>query len=337
MNIWSTARTDVLGTPYEALDLPLGDDFEGPVVATLIRRRASAAASGQDRDGGRAVLYLPGYNDYFFHKHVAEFFTTRGVNFYALDIRKCGRACQPGQTRNLCHSIGDYFPEIDAAADIIGNADGNRSLLLTGHSTGGLIAALWLAAADGSAGGARVTGLFLNSPFLSSGVPRGVQAFLNPALRAITARRPAAAFPGSMPGRYGQSLHVDYGGEWEFDKDWKSTGGTRLRLGWLTAVHDGQRRVRAGLGIEVPILVVCAARSSSGKASLDEMRRTDSVLDVGSMVRLSARLGDNVTAVRIDDACHDVLLSAATARDRAFAVLDHWMTALPAWHEEGMA
>ncbi len=329
VDIWSAARTDVLGTPYEALDLPLGEDFEGPVVATLIRYRAGAAGAGRDRGGGRAVLYLPGYNDYFFHRHVAEFFTARGVSFYALDIRKCGRACQSGQTRNLCHAIGDYFPEIDAAADIIGTADGNGRLLLSGHSTGGLIAALWLAAAAGSGAWSRVTGLFLNSPFLSTGVPPGVQAVLNPTLRLITARRPAAAFPRGMSGRYGQSLHVDYGGEWEFNKDWKSTAGTRLRLGWLAAVHDGQRRVRAGLGIQVPILVLCAARSSGGKASLEEMRRSDSVLDVGSMVRLSARLGDDVTAVPIDDACHDVLLSCAAARDRAFAVLDGWLTALP--------
>jgi alpha-beta hydrolase superfamily lysophospholipase len=172
-----------------------------------------------------------------------------------------------------------------------------------------------------------VNGLFLNSPFLNSGVPLGVQAFLNPALRFISGRRPAAASPRTLSGRYCQSLHVDYGGEWDFNKEWKSTAGTRLRLSWLAAVHDGQRLVRAGLRIEVPILVMCGAASCSSKASLEEIRCSDSVLSVDSIFKLSTRLGENVMSVRIKDACHDVLLSRPAARERALAVLDRWMTA----------
>jgi alpha-beta hydrolase superfamily lysophospholipase len=320
VNVWSEARTDILGAPYEALDLPLGTDFEGPVSATLVRNRATLQS-------GHAVLCLPGYNDYFFHRHVAEFFTAHGVDFYALDIRKCGRACQPHETRNLCRSLTDYFPEIEAAIALICNTDGNEKLLLCGHSTGGLIAAIWLSRLSESESRNRVNGLFLNSPFLNSGVPLGVQAFLNPALRFISGRRPAAASPRTLSGRYCQSLHVDYGGEWDFNKEWKSTAGTRLRLSWLAAVHDGQRLVRAGLRIEVPILVMCGAASCSSKASLEEIRCSDSVLSVDSIFKLSTRLGENVMSVRIKDACHDVLLSRPAARERALAVLDRWMTA----------
>jgi alpha-beta hydrolase superfamily lysophospholipase len=320
VNVWPEARTDVLGAPYEALDLPLGTDFEGPVSATLVRSRAASRS-------GQAVLYLPGYNDYFFHRHLSEFFTSGGIDFYALDIRKCGRSCKPHETRNLCRSLTDYFPEIEAAAALIYNLDGNEKLLLSGHSTGGLIAAIWLSRPGGSEFRNRVNGLFLNSPFLSSGVPRGIQSFLNPALRTIAGLRPAAAFPHTLSGRYCQSLHVDYGGEWEFNQEWKSTAGTKLRLGWLAAIHEGQRLVRAGLRIEVPILVMCGAASSNSKASLEEIRCSDSVLNVDSIFKLSTRLGENVTSVRIKDACHDVLLSSPVARESALATLDRWMTA----------
>jgi len=39
-----------------------------------------------------AVLYVHGFTDYFFQTGLADFFAARGLRFYALDLRKCGRA-----------------------------------------------------------------------------------------------------------------------------------------------------------------------------------------------------------------------------------------------------
>ena len=64
-------------------------------MATLVRRRADAPTR-------RAVLYLHGFVDYFFQTHLAEFFTDRGFDFYALDLRKYGRSLLPHQTPNFC-------------------------------------------------------------------------------------------------------------------------------------------------------------------------------------------------------------------------------------------
>ncbi|SRR5579863_958644 len=313
VNLWSTAREDILGPLYDALTLPMGADLEGPVVATLVRRRAPRA--------GRAVLCLPGYNDYIFHEHVADFFVNRGVNFYGLDLRKCGRSCLPQQTRHFCSSLDEYFPEIDAAVAII-RADGNDRLLLSGHSTGGLVAALWQSQTDSRHS---ADGLFLNSPFLSSGVPVMAQALLNPILKAVTRRRPTAVAPGSLSPRYCRSLHIDYGGEWKFEEAWKSTTGTRLRLGWLAAIHDGQSRVRSGLKISVPVLVMCSARSCNRNASQEEIRRCDAVLNISSTAKLAMRLGCNVTYVGVNDAVHDVLLSRKVVREKAFALMGQWL------------
>ncbi|HET8660245.1 MAG TPA: alpha/beta hydrolase, partial [Micromonosporaceae bacterium] len=77
--------TDVLGAPYERHTIELGSDDEGAVVATLVRRRADAPTR-------RAVLYVHGFNDYFFQTHLADFYVARGWDFYALDLRKCGRS-----------------------------------------------------------------------------------------------------------------------------------------------------------------------------------------------------------------------------------------------------
>ena len=70
-------HVDILGPGYTARTL----DLHGGDVATLVHRPAEGAARG-------AVLYLHGFVDYFFQTHLAEFVTARGMDFYALDLRR---------------------------------------------------------------------------------------------------------------------------------------------------------------------------------------------------------------------------------------------------------
>jgi alpha-beta hydrolase superfamily lysophospholipase len=307
-------QPDVLGPGYEMLTLALGEDYEGEVTATLVRRKA-------DQKGRRAVLYVHGYNDYFFQKHVADFYTGLGISFYALDLRKYGRSLLPHQTAFLCLSLREYYPEIDAAVDII-KREGHELVLVSGHSMGGLVASLWAAE-----GGNRnlAAALILNSPYLSSGVPAAVQVVVDPICRMIARRNPAAAFPFRLSPRYGQSLHRAYQGEWDFNTDWKSVSGTQPRMAWLASIHAGQRRVRKGLGLTVPVLVLCGR--TSGNRKTPDLLAVDIVLNVGQIVRLSPRLGRKVTCVRIAGAIHDVFLSPLAARGQAFDALSNWLIA----------
>ena len=52
-----------------------------PVVATLVRDARRPLQP-------RAVLFVHGWNDYFFHDHVADWFGDRGWTLYALDLRR---------------------------------------------------------------------------------------------------------------------------------------------------------------------------------------------------------------------------------------------------------
>jgi alpha-beta hydrolase superfamily lysophospholipase len=96
-------------------------------VATLIRKTS-------DQVGRGAILYLHGWNDYFFQTHLADYMTEIGYEFYALDLRRYGRSLRPGQLRGFITNLDDYSVELDAAANLIA-ADHDR-LLLMGHSTG---------------------------------------------------------------------------------------------------------------------------------------------------------------------------------------------------------
>lgn len=312
-------ETDVLGPPYERHTIDLGNDDEGPVIATLVRRRA-------DQTGvRRAVLYVHGFVDYFFQTHLADFFVEQGWDFYALDLRKYGRSLLPHQTPNFARSMSEYFPELDEAARIIRDQDGHDQLLVAAHSTGGLITSLW---AHSRRNRGLVDGLFLNSPFFDFNVPWLVRRPLLNAVSRTTARRnPYRIFPTSGNGFYGRSLHSEHGGEWTYDLNWKPVTGFPVRVGWLEAVRSGQARLRAGLEIKAPVLVACSTRSFRGRSWTDEVRLTDAVLDVDHIVRWAPQLGPHVTISRFDGGMHDLMLSGKEVRAEVFRDLSRWVDA----------
>src|SRR5690625_3126698 len=93
---------DVLGEGFEARTLPLDDDEEGEVVATIVRHTRTSK-----RPVPHAVLYLHGWSDYFFQSELAEYWTERGAAFYALDLRKYGRSLRVHQTAGFVESLRD--------------------------------------------------------------------------------------------------------------------------------------------------------------------------------------------------------------------------------------
>jgi len=128
---------DILGTGYEQLTLSFPDDYEGKVVATLVRKKAAQSTQ-------KAVLYIHGFLDYFFQTEMAEQFNAHGYDFYALDLRKYGRSKLPHQIFYNVLDLNEYNAEITQALQIIGEEQ-HTQVLFAGHSTGGLTATLYAA------------------------------------------------------------------------------------------------------------------------------------------------------------------------------------------------
>jgi alpha-beta hydrolase superfamily lysophospholipase len=307
----------VLGLPYERHIIELGSDDEGPVVATLVRRRSATPSR-------RAVLYVHGFVDYFFQTHLADFFVERGWDFYAIDLRKYGRSLREYQTPNFCRSLTDYFPELDEAARIIGARDGHDQMLVAGHSTGGLIISLW---AHTLSGRGIIDGLFLNSPFFDFNASWLMRRPVASVVGGISRWTPYRIVPLSTLGLYGQSIHSNHYGEWTYELAWKPVLGFPVRAGWLEAIRRGQRRLRAGLAIDAPVLVACSTRTFRGKAWTEDARVTDSVLDVEHIARWAPRLGPRVTIARFDGGMHDLTLSGKDVRAKVFRELARWVDA----------
>ncbi|MCD0452773.1 alpha/beta hydrolase [Actinocorallia sp. API 0066] len=309
------AIEDILGPGYEAREIPLPSDAEGEVVATLVRRTGGAPTR-------RAVLYVHGFVDYFFQTHLADFYAARGFDFYALDLRKYGRSLRPHQTANMVESLSEYFAELDEAVRII--REDHDVLLVNGHSTGGLITALW---ADRVQGRGLVQGLFLNSPFFDLNETAVMRAAGVGVARSLRGVRPLAKLPAPLSSVYVTTIHRDFDGEWDFDLKLKPFEGFPVRAGWLAAIRRGQKRVHAGLAIDVPVLVMASTRTVPARAGGEGITGSDIVLDVEHIAKWSPGLGAHVTIVRIENGLHDLVLSAKPARDQVFTELGRWIDA----------
>jgi alpha-beta hydrolase superfamily lysophospholipase len=288
-------RPDPLLEGFEAKTLEFAPDYDGEVVATLVRLPAGAAARG-------AVLYVHGFVDYFFQRHMALRFAQEGYAFHALDLRKHGRSLLPHQHPCFCKRIDEYYPEITRALEEIG-----RPALLAGHSTGGLVCALYAAEGERRA---QLRALWLNSPFFEFNAPRLARLQLRLAI-ALGRRRPFIGSPRGLRPAYVKSLHRDFGGEWDFDLRLKPVEGFPAYFGWLAAIAAAHARVHAGLSLPLPALSMHS----------DE---ADIVLDWRDIARWSRTLGPRVSVLAFPGGLHDLVLSRAEIREEVFRQLFSW-------------
>ncbi|WP_306747556.1 alpha/beta hydrolase [Saccharothrix yanglingensis] len=303
---------DALGTDYETRTLPLG----GELNAVLVRRRAQPATRG-------AVLYVHGFADYFFQRHVAEHFTARGFDFYAVDLRAYGRSLRPGQLANYVTDLTEHFEEIDAAVRVIREEDGHRHLVLMGHSTGGLTTSLW---AHERRDDDLVDALVLNSPWLDLAGSWFMRTVGTAVVRGVGRVAPRLVLRPGLGPVYGRSIHRDHHGEWDFDLAWKPLEGFPVHAGWLRAVRRAQARLHRGLDVRVPVLVLRSGRSHlHAKAWTPEAMTSDTVLDVEHMRRWGPKIGRHVVPVAVEGGMHDLFLSAEPVRRRALAEVDEFL------------
>lgn len=313
-----------LGAGYEMLTIELGEDpdGEGQIVATLVR------SATQPTTPRGAALYVHGYTDYFFNTEMAEFWIGRGFSFYALDLRKCGRSRRDGQTAHYVSDLALYDAELDTALATVRSETGGVPVVLSGHSTGGLILPLWLTRLQRRPGGVvgqGIAGLVLNSPWFDLQGAGWLRTVGTQVIRGVSRFRSRDIMKLPSTDAYGSSLHVSAHGEWDYNLVLKPLDGFPIRYGWLNAVRRGQALLHKGHDVGVPSLVLHSTRSWFSRTFGEKVVGADAVLDVKQIARWSGCLGNALTVRPLAGAKHDVFLSPKPAREAAYAEIDSWL------------
>lgn len=311
--IW---QPDVLGKDYLATILHLKADKGKEVVATLVKKAIP-------QQGNIAVLYIHGFNDYFFQRELGDSVAAHQMGFYALDLRRYGRSLRNPKDRYQITNMEDYFEEIDSTLAII-RSEGYQKIVCMGHSNGGLVWSYYLSKRQ--AYHPEICGLILNSPFLDMNLGKFLEKVALPFVTSLPFK--GLRISQGKSRAYAESLLQAYHGEWNFDTTWKLEQSPAVSVRWLKAVRQAQKWVQNKADIKVPILLLRSNRSVKGKQWNDKYQKGDAVLDVGDISRYGKKLGNKVTEVVITDGMHDLILSSLPARALTYQRIFQWLDTL---------
>jgi alpha-beta hydrolase superfamily lysophospholipase len=314
---------DFLGPGVEAA--PLGQGRHGD-LGTLIRFVPHPTPDAHDGAGparaSGSLLYVHGWSDYFFNQELMHFVGARGYRFYALDLPEHGRSLAAGEMPGFVGSAEHYLESVGAAVEAV-RADGGGAPVLMGHSTGGLAAALF---AQRSA--QHLSAVVLSSPWLVAHGGTAAGRLLEGALRPAAMRWPRGRLPLPSRGYFWRAVAKEAGGEWDLREDLRPRNAFPVRLGWLHGVLEGQRLLRSGPRLSLPVLLMASTTSDTGLVWREHMRERDAVLSIAPMRRAAAELCDALDEALVEGGLHDVLLSSSPVRAEAYARLGHWLDSL---------
>lgn len=306
-------KEDILKNEFEQGMIELENDYEGKAVATLIRRLAESLSD-------KAILYVHGFNDYFFQQEMAIKFNNNGYNFYALDLRKYGRSFLSHQKFNDIRNIKTYYEEIGKALAIIRN-EGNNKIILMGHSTGGLILTLY---AKDHANSNSFNGLILNSPFYEFNQSKLIR-WIIPAVAFIGKYIPKLKISGGFSEKYGESIHQSHGGQWDYNLKWKPDIAPKINLGWLRAIYKAQKELKDKFVIHKPVLVLHSDKSVTNFDDKEQIKTRDAILNVNDIERIAHNIGGDLEIKSVRGGLHDLSLSDKPARDEFYSAILEWL------------
>lgn len=311
-----------LGTPfrrYAMRTMPVyGKEFHSTLIEYPYgssKRTDSLAA----KPAHGIILYVHGYNDYFFQKELAEKADSAGYAFFAIDLHYCGRSLMPGDARGDMRNMREFFAELDYAVELARVITKERAdslpMVLMGHSQGGLLAAFYADHRPEE----KFAALVLNSPFFDFNFNWLVRNLAIPVVSEIAMYLPDFSIGSSGNPNYAYSLDKKYYGEWEYNTEWKSESRPEQFLGWVRAIHKAQQELHRGFHINSPTLVMHGDCTEKGEEWSENYMHCDGVLDVEHIEKWAPKVGPNVKTETVAGGLHDLFLSRKAVRDEAYA------------------
>ena len=260
-------------------------------------------------------VHIPGFNDYIFNKDLMNRLNIHNISFYGVELHNYGRNINKNTKKKY------YFDNIDDCLiqinDAINYLKKDRKVILSGHSMGGLLAFLYLKKYK------NIDALFLNSPFFKFNV--SFLQYIGLYLMSFSSKFFEDLYiQADEVNLYGITISNRYRGEWEIDERYKDiVQEPKIYFSWIRAILQGQNEVEY-INTQIPILTLISDKSSNGKNE-NLLFKSDIVLNVEDIEKISYKLSPNTKLFKIKDALHNVFLSKKEVRDKAYKQFFIWM------------
>ena len=312
-----------LGAPYQIYPIEV-NPYDKVFHSTLVEYPfgSSPRTTSPISTPRGIILYVHGYNDYFFQEELAEKSDSAGFAFFAIDMHYNGRSYREGEPRSDMRSVKEYYAELDAAVALSKKIAGNSissslPFVIIAHSNGGLITPNYLNERNSEDFAAFV----LNSPFLDYKNSWFVRNVAFPVLSDVALLMPDAPAPKQESPKYNTSLLKTERGEWEFNTELKSAEWPQQYFGFLRATTRGIKWIHNGMQIKSPILMMRSGCTVDNVKWDEDYMRCDCMLDVNLLQKWAPKLGPDVTTVTVEDGMHDLFLSRKEVRDYAYRTM----------------
>jgi len=252
---------------------------------------------------------------------MAKKFNNIGFNFYALELRKYGRSHLSHQKLNNVRSLLEYNEEINLALQII-KSENNNQVILKGHSTGGLIVTNY---AGNNLNSNLFHGIICNSPFYEFNLNIIERKIGIPILSMLSTYFQNKLISSGFSKLYGYSLHENKHGEWNYSLTWKPHEIPKVNLGFISAIHNAQKKIQNNLVIDVPLLVMFSNTSIYENHWSEKFKEGDAVLNVNHIRNYASKIKENVTSFEIEKGMHDLILSKKSVRENVYEKMFEWI------------
>lgn len=267
-------------------NIPLSDKFKRQ------ENERAVLSARQVAGNSKALVWIPGRNDSFFHVHVLQRFLDTGFDVFALDLRRCGRAKvdlkgSPTVASLLAHDSHDfreYFSELDATLKFLkspsplppldnlrlgGCGKNYEAIVCYAHSTGALVAGQYASDMGGGAWRGALDGFVFNSPFWRWNLKWYEKKAVQNAYKAGLPDE-FLVDEGGGPSDYSLNMKRTY----HFPQLLKDDRNLAISVGWCKAVTIAQNMLKGGeMVLGRPALVLSA--------------RADEVLDFEDIDKMS--------------------------------------------------
>ena len=319
-----------LGAPFRQYAMHTnvgGKEFRSALVEFPFGSSAAVDSAAVDSAAGvkparGIILYVHGYNDYFFQKEMAQKADSAGYAFFAIDLHYCGRSFAPGDRRGDLQNMREFFPELDFAVELARAITKERAghghllpLVLMGHSQGGLLASFYAESRPAE----KFAALVLNSPFFDFNFNWLVRNVAIPVVSELAMYLPDFSIGSSGNPNYAYAINRERYGEWQYNTEWKSEERPEQFLGWIRGVHRAQLELHKGFHINSPVLVLHGDCSDDDDEWSENQMHCDGVLDVEHIEMWAPKVGTKVTTETVAGGLHDLYLSRKDVRDEAYA------------------